>query len=187
MLAARSVLRILYWAPFAVGFTQYFYTVKTIRGRSMQPTFNPDTSAWNDVIIFDRFSVNSGKPILRGDIVSLRDPIRYKRTIVKRVVAVSGDVVKTLPPYLQPEVLIPEGHIWVEGDEPFHSLDSNSFGPIPLALVDAKLRYIVWPLHRLGSSRRPETIARERQQQSRVTKVPSTSCHNSGVTQSSDS
>lgn len=152
----------------------------------MQPTFNPDTSAWNDVIIFDRFSVNSGKPILRGDIVSLRDPIRYKRTIVKRVVAVSGDVVKTLPPYLQPEVLVPEGHIWVEGDEPFHSLDSNSFGPIPLALVDAKLRYIVWPLHRLGSLRRPETIARERQQQSRVTKVASTSCRNSGVTQSSD-
>lgn len=121
----------------------------------MQPTFNPDTSAWNDVVIFDRHSINSGKPILRGDIISLRDPIRQNRTIVKRVLAVPGDVVKTLPPHPQTEVLIPEGHIWVEGDEPFHSLDSNSFGPIPLALVDARLRCIIWPPRRFGVLRRP--------------------------------
>lgn len=29
-------LRIIYWLPLGLGFTQYFYTVKTIRGRSMQ-------------------------------------------------------------------------------------------------------------------------------------------------------
>ncbi|KAI6034239.1 LexA signal peptidase [Pisolithus microcarpus] len=193
----------LYWAPLVVGFDQYFYTVKTIRGRSMQPTFNPDTSAWNDVVIFDRHSINSGKPILRGDIVSLRDPIRHNRTIVKRVLAVPGDVVETLPPYPQTEVLIPEGYIWVEGDEPFHSLDSNSFGPIPLALVDARLRCIIWPPHRLGALRRPtssftaltdslkpprnsESAKTERnmQQQSRVTEAASTSFHDPPVTRS---
>lgn len=136
----------------------------------------------------------------------MKDPVRHKRTIVKRVIAVPGDVVKTLPPYPHTDVLIPEGHIWVEGDEPFRSLDSNSFGPIPIALVEAKLRYIIWPLHRLGPLRRPAssstaltdslesmknlesaTTERERQQQSRVTETASASCHNPAVTQSSTS
>ncbi|KAI6106240.1 LexA signal peptidase [Pisolithus croceorrhizus] len=193
----------LYWAPLVVGFNQYFYTVKTIRGRSMQPTFNPDTSAWNDVVVFDRHSINSGKPILRGDIVSLRDPIRRNRTIVKRVLAVPGDVIKTLPPYPQTEVLIPEGHIWVEGDEPFHSLDSNSFGPIPLALVDARLHCIIWPLCRLGPLRRPTSSStaftdslkplrnskspNTAREQSRVTEAASISFHNHRVTRSPES
>lgn len=116
----------------------------------MQPTFNPDTSAWNDVVIFDRSSVSSGNSISKGDIISLKNPVDGKKTLVKRVVAVAGDTIKTFPPYPLNEVIVPEGHVWVEGDQPFRSLDSNSFGPIPLALVEAKPCYIVWPLHRLG-------------------------------------
>jgi inner membrane protease subunit 2 len=27
-------------------------------------------------------------------------------------------------------VPIPEGHVWIEGDEAFHSRDSNSFGTV---------------------------------------------------------
>lgn len=50
--------------------------------------------------------------------------------IVKRVVAVVDDVVQTLPPYPDHEVRVPEGHIWVEGDEPFRTLDSNTFGSV---------------------------------------------------------
>jgi inner membrane protease subunit 2 len=46
--------------------------------------------------------------------VLVRDPI-HDKMIVKRVIAVSGDAVKTLPPYPAAEVLVPEGHIWVEG------------------------------------------------------------------------
>jgi hypothetical protein len=70
--------------------------------------------------------------------------------MVKRVVAIAGDTVsprllwptrcysqpeayfqvKTLPPYPDMEVRVPDGHVWVEGDEPFHSADSNQFGPV---------------------------------------------------------
>ncbi|KAF8842238.1 LexA/Signal peptidase [Paxillus ammoniavirescens] len=150
----KRAFRVLYWLPLATAFTHYFYTIKTVRGRSMQPTLNPDTSALDDIVVFDRFSVISGRPIEKGDIISLRDPI-HDKMIVKRVIAVSGDVVKTLPPYPAAEVLVPEGHIWVEGDEPFRTLDSNKFGPVPLALVDAKLSYIVWPLDRIGPVKPP--------------------------------
>ncbi|KAG2135950.1 peptidase S24/S26A/S26B/S26C [Suillus bovinus] len=148
-------LRWFYWLPLGLGFTQYFYTLKTVRGRSMQPTLNPDTSSWDDIVIFDRYSINSREPIRKGDIVALRDPLDSRKMIVKRVVAVAGDVVKTLPPYPDAEVFIPEGHVWVEGDEPFRTLDSNKFGPIPLALLDSKLMYIVWPLDRIGPLRPP--------------------------------
>jgi type IV secretory pathway protease TraF len=41
-----------------------------------------------------------------------------------------NDQVKTLPPYPDTEVVIPEGHGWLEGDAPFNSEDSNHFGPV---------------------------------------------------------
>jgi len=37
-----------------------------------QPTLNPDTSSWDDTVLFDRLSVHSGRPIAKGDVVSLR-------------------------------------------------------------------------------------------------------------------
>jgi hypothetical protein len=40
--------------------------------------------------------------------------------------------VKTLPPYPDAEVVVPEGHGWLEGDAPFNSEDSNHFGPVRL-------------------------------------------------------
>jgi mitochondrial inner membrane protease subunit 2 len=35
--------------------------------------------------------------------------------LVKRILALEGDVVKTLPPYPDQEIVVPEGYIWVEG------------------------------------------------------------------------
>ncbi|KAF9247185.1 peptidase S24/S26A/S26B/S26C [Melanogaster broomeanus] len=187
----KRTFRVLYWLPLGIAFTHYFYTIKTVRGRSMQPTLNPDTSGWDDIVVFDRFTVVSGKPLEKGDVVALRDPMHGGKMIVKRIIAVSGDSVKTLPPYPDSEVLVPEGHIWVEGDEPFRTLDSNKFGPVPLALVDAKLSYIIWPLDRIGPLKPPAipvtkmgtprnsqwysemaAFERERKRQTRVAKGP---------------
>lgn len=83
---------------------------------------------------------------------------------------------KTLPPYPDTEVVIPDGHGWLEGDAPFNSEDSNHFGPVsinllcphvadtfklggnmytvdqvPLALIDSKLACVVWPLNRVSA------------------------------------
>lgn len=162
----------------------------------MQPTLNPDTSSWDDIVVFDRYSINFGEPVRKGDVVALRDPINGRKMLVKRIVAVAGDVVKTLPPYPDAEVFIPEGHVWVEGDEPFRTLDSNKFGPVPLALLDSKLKYIVWPLDRIGPLRPPvfpvskkgvsrdfrwysdmAALEREQRRQSRVTTRSTTTSH----------
>lgn len=41
------------------------------------------------------------------------------------------------------EVPIPAGHCWVEGDEAFHSKDSNSFGPVK-CIFDNRLLFFYY-------------------------------------------
>ncbi|RDX55736.1 LexA/Signal peptidase [Lentinus brumalis] len=152
------LLSALVWLPLGLFVTDCIANVKSIRGRSMQPTLNPDDSQWRDVVLFNRFAVRILHKYNRGDIVALKSPVDSK-LIVKRIIALEGDVVRTLPPYPDAEVRIPPGHAWVEGDEPFRTEDSNRFGPIPLGLVESKLSYIIWPLSRMGPLGQP-VIAR---------------------------
>ncbi|EPQ59315.1 LexA/Signal peptidase [Gloeophyllum trabeum ATCC 11539] len=146
----RRSLYSLFWLPTAIVFTEYFAVIKQVKGPSMQPTLNPNTSEWQDVIIFDRYHAKVMPQYERGDIVAVWSPSDPNRLFVKRIIALAGDIVKTLPPYPDAEVRVPEGHVWIEGDERFHSDDSNKFGPVPLALIDSKLFYIIFPLDRIG-------------------------------------
>ncbi|KAI0091930.1 LexA/Signal peptidase [Irpex rosettiformis] len=145
----------LYWLPVGMAFTEFGGKVMLVTGRSMQPTLNPDDSRSRDLVWFDRYSICVNRKYTRGDIVALKSPSDSK-LIVKRMIALPGDVVKTLPPYPDTEVKIPEGHAWVEGDEPFHSEDSNTFGPVPLGLIDSRLDTILWPLDRYGPVINPD-------------------------------
>ncbi|KAJ6516015.1 peptidase S24/S26A/S26B/S26C [Mycena sanguinolenta] len=148
-MSLKRAFSILYWTtPTAVLLTN-LYTVKIISGPSMQPNLNPDSSLlWRDVGIFDRRAIYKGHH-QRGDIVVLKSPENAKHEIVKRIIGVAGDTIQTLA-YALPEVQVPVGSIWVEGDS-IHSLDSNSFGPVPLGLVDSRLVCLIWPVWRIGS------------------------------------
>lgn len=158
----KPLLRVLYWLPLGIALTRYGYTIKTVRGRSMQvraptrsrshpppfpasprstqtPPHHPTSFSLTDSLSTlaspskKATSSPSGAPFSPADVsanIPPRDPVDSRKMIVKRVVAVADDTVQTLPPYPDTEVRIPEGHIWVEGDEPFRTLDSNSFGPV---------------------------------------------------------
>ncbi|KJA29938.1 hypothetical protein HYPSUDRAFT_125748 [Hypholoma sublateritium FD-334 SS-4] len=139
----------VYWLPTGIVVVSHWFEVKTITGRSMQPTLNPNSSLWRDVALFRR-DVDADATYHRNDIVTLRSPEDPKRLLIKRILAKEGDTVKTLPPYPDPEVVIPKGHVWVEGDEHFWSDDSNRFGPVSECLVESKLVMILWPLDRFG-------------------------------------
>ncbi|KAI8918957.1 peptidase S24/S26A/S26B/S26C [Entophlyctis helioformis] len=46
---------------------------------------------------------------------------------------------------------VPQGHVWIEGDEPHRGIDSRVFGPVPIGLVIGRVLGVVWPPERFGS------------------------------------
>ncbi|XP_053617774.1 mitochondrial inner membrane protease subunit 2 [Plodia interpunctella] len=147
--------------PIGVTFLDTVGYVARVEGVSMQPVLNPGAKN-SDYVFLSRWSVRE-YDLKRGDIVSLISPKDPNQKIIKRVVALEGDVVSTLG-YKNQYVKVPEGHCWVEGDHTGHTLDSNTFGPVSLGLVNAKAVAIVWPPERwqnletkLPDHRRPIT------------------------------
>ncbi|ORE08086.1 LexA/Signal peptidase [Rhizopus microsporus var. microsporus] len=143
-----AFLSALPWIPVAIFFVDHGYSYARVSGRSMQPTFNPDSNMMSkDIILLEKWSAAKHK-FKRGEVVLLTSPTDPKRIITKRIIALPGDMVQPLRK--DEEVPIPAGHCWVEGDEAFHSKDSNSFGPVPIGLIHAKAKYILWPPSRFG-------------------------------------
>ena len=48
------------------------------------------------------------------------------------------------------EIVVPKGHIWVEGDNKENSSDSRNIGPVSLALVEGIVRYRVFPFNEIS-------------------------------------
>ncbi|XP_073665940.1 mitochondrial inner membrane protease subunit 2 isoform X2 [Tursiops truncatus] len=80
-------------------------------------------------------------------ILTPRSPKNPEQKIIKRVIALEGDIVKTMG-HKNRYVKVPRGHIWVEGDHHGHSFDSNSFGPVSLGLLHGHATHILWPPER---------------------------------------
>lgn len=45
-------------------------------------------------------------------------------------------------------LVVPEGHVWLEGDNPLLSVDSRHYGPVPVAYLEGHLVWRLWPLLR---------------------------------------
>ena len=80
------------------------------------------------------------RPIERGDLVSMISPLDPRNRICKRVVGLAGDEV--LADARQPDsewVKVPQGHLWVLGDNPDNSADSRMYGPVSQGLVRGRV------------------------------------------------
>ncbi|XP_065412805.1 mitochondrial inner membrane protease subunit 2 isoform X4 [Chrysemys picta bellii] len=118
--------------PVTVTFLDRVACVARVEGASMQPSLNPGERQVSDVVLLNHWSIRNYE-VQRGDIVSLVSPKNPEQKIIKRVIALEGDIVKTIG-YKNKYVKVPHGHIWVEGDHHGHSFDSNAFGPNSLRL-----------------------------------------------------
>ncbi|XP_026880360.2 mitochondrial inner membrane protease subunit 2 isoform X1 [Electrophorus electricus] len=120
--------------------------VARVDGSSMQPSLNPEGADTFDIVLLNRWSVRNFE-VRRGDIVSVVSPKNPKQKIIKRVIALEGDFIKTLG-YKNRYVRVPDGHLWIEGDHYGHSFDSNTFGPVSLGLIHGRASHIIWPPNR---------------------------------------
>lgn len=112
-----------------------------VEGESMQPTLNPGgPRSSSDFVLLNKLRDKYG----RGDVVVFKSPRDPSLLMIKRIIGVEGDRVRTLPRCNDDYVSVPKGHVWVEGDH-HHSFDSSHFGPIPVALIQAHASHIVWP------------------------------------------
>lgn len=108
----------------------------------------------------------------RGEIIVFKYPSDTTRDFIKRVIAVGGDTIeikdgktyvngeKLDESYIRepfhtnyPKTTIPEGHIFVMGDNRNNSEDSRflDVGFVDLSLVKGKASVIFWPLDKIRS------------------------------------
>lgn len=148
---AKVTLLALSWVPVVVTFTEHVAHIGRIEGISMKPALNPDASlGWSDYVLLWKLRVRDAAQLRVGDVVLLRSPQDPAKILIKRVLGVHGDTVLTRSPYPKPTARIPQNHLWVEGDNTFHSIDSNTFGPVSAGLVVAKATHVIFPFSRIG-------------------------------------
>lgn len=145
---------------FALAFAirAYIFEPYKVQMSSMNPTLYE-----NDLIIVNKFIFKLREP-KRGEVVIFKPPYGDK-DYIKRVIGLPGETIeikdgfvyingeKLIEPYIKnstpgdlPPLEIPEGKIFVMGDNRNNSLDSREFGPIDLEKLDGRADIIFWPL-----------------------------------------
>lgn len=169
----RSVLGLIIMVAavvaITIGLRTFVFVPYEIPSGSMEETIMP-----GDMVFSEKVTYYTRQP-QPGDIVTFADPNMDGRTLIKRVIATEGQVVDLVEgtvvidgvpqdePYTEGKpsypldhtapgvslsypLTIPEGCIWVMGDNRTSSQDSRYFGPVPVDTVSGKASMIYWPL-----------------------------------------
>lgn len=134
-----------------------------VDGSSMAPTLTTDQR-----LVIEKVSYHFTAPAL-GDIVVLKLPGREATPLIKRVIGVGGDQVAIRngrvylngapldEPYLSqitpgdlPSMVVPDGYLFVLGDNRGASNDSRNFGMVPEENLVGRAAFSYWPLDHLG-------------------------------------
>ena len=134
-----------------------------VDGSSMQPSFTD-----GDYVIVNRLAYQFGD-IQRGDVIVFPYPLDEEDDYIKRVIGLPGDRVAVYggivyvngepinEPYIleQPladeaELIVPEGYVFVMGDNRNASSDSRSWGPLNIEKIIGKAVFRYWPFTTMG-------------------------------------
>jgi signal peptidase I len=139
-----------------------------IPSESMVPTLEV-----GDRVFVNKFIYRFTEPE-RGDIVVFESVNGGEEDLIKRVVALPGDEVEVRSgtllvngeeqeePYLNKELPfngsyepteVPEGEVFVMGDNRANSADSRVFGPLPVENIEGEAFMRFWPPTRIGALR----------------------------------
>ncbi|MDO4182801.1 MAG: signal peptidase I [Coriobacteriia bacterium] len=148
---------------------EFVFQAYNVPSGSMETTIQTD-----DMIFSEKVSYYFSAP-KQGDIITFEDPETPGRTLVKRIIAVGGQSVNLqdgrvvidgvpldesytngkpsnpLPgttityPYV-----VPEGYVWVMGDNRTNSSDSRAFGAIKVSSITGKACVCYWPIDHIG-------------------------------------
>jgi len=128
-----------------------------VEGYSMEPTlFN------GEFVIVNKLAYQFGIPQF-GDVIIFHYPRDPSQEFIKRIIGLPGDKVKInngqlfindlalSEPYIsespdyQNEWIVPDGSLFVLGDNRNKSSDSHNWGPVSLEYVIGKAQFIYWP------------------------------------------
>lgn len=138
-----------------------------------------DTIQIGDMLVGEKVTLNFEEP-KRGDIVTFESPRDPATTLIKRVVATEGQEVdlkdgvlyvdgvpesasytEGKPTYslsemegsagIQYPYVVPDGCVFVMGDNRTNSADSRFFGPVSVKAVTSRALFIYWPLEDVGT------------------------------------
>lgn len=128
-----------------------------VDGLSMTPTLQN-----GEFVLVNRLAYQFGAPV-RGDIIVFRSVNQPDLDLIKRIIGTPGDAIAIggghvvvngttlVEPYIRAEPLynghwtVPEGYVFVLGDNRNNSEDSHIWGLLPLRNVIGKGLLIYWP------------------------------------------
>jgi len=174
---ARTILTyaicVLVAVVLAAAVRYYLIEPYRIPTGSMLPTIQ-----LNDMVLANKLVYKVGGQPKRGDIVVFKDPTGSYPQLIKRVVATGGQTVNLVDgavyvdgqqlsePYthdkpssplpgspIQFPLTVPQGDIWVMGDNRTNSADSRAFGPIPVNSIYGRAWWTYWPISHFGALR----------------------------------
>jgi signal peptidase I len=137
---------------------------------SMQPTF-----VEGDVLLVNKLAYKLGK-LHTGDVVIFHNPNDLEEDYIKRLIGKPGDVVRVEggvvfvndtpleeeyisdPPYYSGEWIVPEGSVFVLGDNRNQSSDSHSWGYVPLEDLVGKALVVYWPFDAVKVIKLPDGL-----------------------------
>ncbi|XWS12386.1 hypothetical protein CRYUN_Cryun37aG0085700 [Craigia yunnanensis] len=128
----------------------YLGTTVITYGPSMLPTLN----ITGNLLLVERISTRTGK-LRPGDVVIFRSPESPRKVVCKRLIGMEGDQVTYVVDPKNSDrcetIVVPKGHVWVEGDYIYDSKDSRNFGAVPYGLLKGRVFWTLLPRKDFGS------------------------------------
>eukprot|EP01133_Synstelium_polycarpum_P015355 gene15355-18214_t len=119
----------------------------------MLPTLNTK----GDFVLINKTRRSDPQP---GDIIMSIAPTDPSGNIIKRVRFVAGDTIVFEGLSEKSKYTVPQGYVWIEGDNLETSFDSRSYGAVPLPLIKGTVICRLYPFSLLDTPAPPTTTVK---------------------------